>query len=138
MFNTSLYRRSSNQNYSLHMQRIFTLNWLNSYWIAVTCSILPFLSQDKQSDECTWKWRSLPSRNLYKCKQVDLTLTTTICFNCYYSLHHSFRLLSQSQHGLEYNKALHLEIHLGCKMHRLVFITLLIELLRIPVKSSIF
>ena len=60
MFVWTLIRRSSNHNYSL----------LNYFWFPVACSVLPLISQSKQSDECTWRRMSLPLRNLYKCKQV--------------------------------------------------------------------
>ena len=39
MFNRSLQQRFSNHNYSLHIQRAFTQDWLNSFWIVVDCSI---------------------------------------------------------------------------------------------------
>ena len=32
MFVRSLQRRSANHNYSLHTQRVFTQDWLNSFW----------------------------------------------------------------------------------------------------------
>ena len=80
MFNRFLQHRSSNYNYSLHTQRVFTQNWLNSFWIAVTCSVLPFIRQDKQSDKYTWNIISLPSQNLYKCKQVVYVIV--ICVFC--------------------------------------------------------
>ena len=44
-------------------------DWLNSFWITA-CFVLHFIYQWKQSDECSWRRMSLPSRNLYKCKQV--------------------------------------------------------------------
>ena len=34
----------------------------------VECSVLPFISQGKQSDECSWRIMTLPSRNMYKCR----------------------------------------------------------------------
>ena len=46
--------RSSNHNYSFHMQRAFTLGCLNSFRITVACSVLPFISQTKHTNECTW------------------------------------------------------------------------------------
>ena len=63
-------QKSLNPNYSLHMQRVFTQHWLNSFWIATAWSILPFILQGKQSDECIWRIMYLSSRNLYKCQQV--------------------------------------------------------------------
>ena len=33
MFVRSLIWRSSNRNYSFHMQRVFTQDWMNSFWI---------------------------------------------------------------------------------------------------------
>ena len=51
------------------MQRSFTQIWLNSFWIGVACSVLPFIS-----NPCTWKTISLLSRNLYKCKQVTCSV----------------------------------------------------------------
>ena len=71
MFNRPLQQRSSNNNYSLHMQRVFTQDWLNSFWIAVVCSVLLFISLGKAF---WWRRISLPLRNLYKCKQF---------FHCY-------------------------------------------------------
>ena len=49
---------------------VLTHDWLNSNWITVACYILPFISHDQQSDECTCRRMFLPSRNLYKCKQA--------------------------------------------------------------------
>ena len=51
----SLQYKSSNHNYSLHMQIVFTQDWLNSFLIPIECSVLPFISQGKQSDECGWR-----------------------------------------------------------------------------------
>ena len=48
------------------MQCVFTQDWLNSFWIAVSCSVLPFISYGKQSDECTWRIMSLLSINVNK------------------------------------------------------------------------
>ena len=79
MFNRSLQQRSSNHNYSLHMQRAFTQNWLNSFWTAVACSVLSFILHGKQSYEWTWRGMSLPSRNLYKCKQVACSVVVVCC-----------------------------------------------------------
>ena len=62
------------------MQRIFTQDWLYSFWIAIVCSGLPFISHGKLSDECTWRRMSLPSRNLYKCKQVACNVIVTCLF----------------------------------------------------------
>ena len=45
-------------------------DWLNSNLITIACSVLPFISDDQQSDECIWRRMFLPSRNLYKCKQA--------------------------------------------------------------------
>ena len=59
-----------NLTHWLHKQRVFTQDWLNSFWIAVAFSFLPFTLHGKQSIECTWRRMSLPLRNLYKCKQV--------------------------------------------------------------------
>ena len=36
MFVRSLEQRSSNHNYSLHTQRVFTQDWLNSFWIPLS------------------------------------------------------------------------------------------------------
>ena len=86
MFNRSLQHRSSNQNSFLHTQRVCIQDWLNSFWIAVTCSVLRFISNDKQCDEYTWKRMSLPSRYLYKCKQVgfcNLCILFTLSLQCY-------------------------------------------------------
>ena len=69
-----LIRRSSNHNYYLHAQRVFTQDWLNSFWITFACYVLRFLLQTKQSNECTWRRMNLPSRNLYKCKQVTCSV----------------------------------------------------------------
>ena len=65
MFVRSLIRRSLNHNYSLPTQRVFAQEWLNSIKTSVACSVLPFKSQGKLSDECTWRRMSLASRNLY-------------------------------------------------------------------------
>ena len=70
MFNRSLEQRSSNSNYSLHTQRDFKQGWLNCFRNAITCSVLLFISQDKQSDECTWKGMFVSTRNLYNYKRV--------------------------------------------------------------------
>ena len=78
MFVRILIRRSSNHNYSLHTEGLFTQDWLNSFWIAIVCSVLSFSSQGKQSDECTWRRMSLPSRNLYTCKQVVSVIVACI------------------------------------------------------------
>ena len=40
MFIRSLIWRSSNHNYCLHTQRVFTQDWLNSFWTAVAWSVL--------------------------------------------------------------------------------------------------
>ena len=76
MFVRSFTRRPSNYNYSLYTQRLFTQGWLNYFWIAITYSVLSSISQGKQSEEFTWRWMSLPLRNLYKCKQ------TVYCYFC--------------------------------------------------------
>ena len=61
-----------NYNYSLHMKRVFTQDWLNTFWIPVACRVLSFISQGKLSDEYTWTehWIHLSSRILCKYKQV--------------------------------------------------------------------
>ena len=38
--------------------------------LAVTCSVLPFILQGKQSDKSSRRIMSLPWRKLYKCMQV--------------------------------------------------------------------
>ena len=43
---------------------------LTESFFAVECSVLQRASRNKQSDECTWRRMALPSRNLFKCKQV--------------------------------------------------------------------
>ena len=53
------------QLFSSHATCLYTF-FLNS----VACSVLPFISQTKQPNECIRGRMSLPSRNLYKCKQV--------------------------------------------------------------------
>ena len=128
MFVRYLIRKSSNHEYSFHTQRVFTQDWLNSFWITiacsvlpfiwkrffyspkktlnksnnfflrkskidmlililwpntkrnVSCSILPFISHGKQSNECTSRRISLPSRNLYKCKQVACNVVVACLF----------------------------------------------------------
>ena len=82
-------------NYSLDLYNryfqttiiLFTCN-VSSYksdWIvfeiAIACSVLPFIWQSKQSNECTWCRISVPSRNLYKCKQVVYVIV--VCVFCY-------------------------------------------------------
>ena len=65
---------------TIHTQLVFTQNWLNSFWIDVASSALPFISHDNESNEwCTWKRMPLPSRNHYKCKQVAWNLVIA-CF----------------------------------------------------------
>ena len=56
-------QRSSNHNYSLHMQCVFTQSWLNSFCLA-------FYIAAKQSNERISRTMFLPLQNLYKCKQV--------------------------------------------------------------------
>ena len=60
--------RSSNHNYSLRIQYVFTQGWLNSFWTAVSCTILPFIALH------------LPLWNLYKCKQVACYCLFTCLF----------------------------------------------------------
>ena len=48
--------------------------------IAIACSILPFIWQGKQSDECTWRGMSIPSRKLYKCKQVVYVIVVCVFY----------------------------------------------------------
>ena len=64
---------------------LFTQDWMNFFWIAVTWSVLPFISQSKQSNECTWKRTSLPSRNLYKCKQVAWSVAAACLSAIFYT-----------------------------------------------------
>ena len=52
------------------MQRKFAQDWLNSFRIAVVCSVLPFISRGKQSNQCTLGRMSLPSWKIHKCKQI--------------------------------------------------------------------
>ena len=67
--------------------RVFlTHDWLNSNWITVACCVLPFISHDQQSDECTWRRMFLPSRNLYKCKQAA-GIVVVACFYPFFILH---------------------------------------------------
>ena len=67
-------------------QRVFTRDWPNSFWTPVACSVLPFISHDKQSYECAWRRMFLPSRNLYKCKQAD-GIVVIACFYPFFILH---------------------------------------------------
>ena len=80
LFVRSLIRRSSDHNYSFHKQCVFTQDWLNSFWIVVERSILPFILQTKQSNECTWRRMSLASRNPYKCTQVACSVIVACLF----------------------------------------------------------
>ena len=75
-----MFSKSLNHNYSLHTQRVFTQDWLNSFWTSASCSVLPFLSHGKQSNECTWRRMSLPSKHLYKCKQVACSVIVACLF----------------------------------------------------------
>ena len=80
------------KNFSLYTQLVFTqdcfLNsrvlfthyWPNSNWITVACCVLPFISPDHQSDECTWRRMLLTSRNLYKCKLAAGIVVVVACF----------------------------------------------------------
>ena len=80
----SLIRRSSNHNYSLYTHRVFTQDWQNSLWITVCWSVLPVIMHCKESDECTWRIISLPSRNLYRCKQViDVIAVCVFCWHLF-------------------------------------------------------
>ena len=86
MFTRSLY-----PNNSPFTQRVFTQNWLNSFWtmylytrpncswIAVTYSVSPFISLNTQSDDCNWRRMFLLSRNVYKCTQVACSVVV-VCF----------------------------------------------------------
>ena len=76
-YTITIVQRSSNHNYSLHTQRVFTQVWPSPFWPAVASSILPFISHGKQFDECSWRRISLPSRNLYNCKQVACSIVVT-------------------------------------------------------------
>ena len=60
------------RNVSSHnTDRIFS-----EHWIIVTCSVWSFISHDQQSDECTCRRMFLPSRNIYKCKQLFIVYCT--------------------------------------------------------------
>ena len=72
-------------DWSLSETRVFTQDWPNSYWIAVTYSILPFISQSTQSDEFTSRRMFLPSRNLYKCKQVACSVVVACFYPFFYT-----------------------------------------------------
>ena len=61
---------SHKTDWILSEPHVFTQDWPNFYWINISYSVLPFISQSTQSDKCTWRRMFLPSRNLYKCKQV--------------------------------------------------------------------
>ena len=58
---------------------VFTQDWPNSYWNAVTYSVLPVILQSNQFDECTWRRMFQPLPNLYKCKQVACSVVV-VCF----------------------------------------------------------
>ena len=81
----SLIGRSSNHNYSLHTQHVFTQFWLNSFRIAVASRVVPFLLQGKQYDESAGRRMSLPSRILYKYKQVVVVLLDAYLFILFFS-----------------------------------------------------
>ena len=72
---------------------ILTRDWLNSNWFPVACSVLPLISQDQESDECTCRIMFLHSRNIYKCKQavycvfcLRLSLQSCCCLFIYLSV----------------------------------------------------
>ena len=69
MFNRFLQQRSLNHNYSIRKQRIFTQNWLHSFWIAVTtlrCLLYHRLSTLTNALERDCLWIRESSINLNK------------------------------------------------------------------------
>ena len=48
--------------------------------MAVACFVLSFTLQTKRSNECPWRRMPLPSRHLYKCKQVDCSVIVVCLF----------------------------------------------------------
>ena len=55
---------------------------LTEFWIAIACSVCPLISLT-MSDEYIWRRMSLPSRNLYKCKQIVYFNKSVFYLHCY-------------------------------------------------------
>ena len=68
-FNTEIFKT---QLYSSHTTCLHTI--LTKFLLNRRCLLLPFISQDKEFDECTWRRIFLPSWILYKCKEVACSI----------------------------------------------------------------
>ena len=77
MFNRSLQQRSSNHNYCLHTQRVFTQDWLNCFRITIACSVLPFIPQEK-------RWEGECKQVVY-CYFCILFTLSMLCCCCLFS-----------------------------------------------------
>ena len=80
LFVRSVKRRSSNHDYSLHTQRVFTQDWLNYYYLSPALFCL-FIVLHKQFDELAWNKRSC-SRFLEKSIATSLLFVHFVHIAC--------------------------------------------------------
>ena len=69
-YSIDLYNRDLQTTIILFTRKVSShkTDWILSEFLWLLC--FPFYIAAKQSTECTWRWISLHSQNLYKCKQV--------------------------------------------------------------------
>ena len=76
---TDLYNRDlQTTKFTSHAMYLSTR--LTEFFLNFRCLLLSFISHGKQSNECTCRKVSLPSRNLCKCKQVACSVVVTCLF----------------------------------------------------------
>ena len=78
-FVRSVKQKSSNHDYSLHKQRVFTHDWLNYYYSLSVLSCL-FIILHKQSDERSWSRMFVfsLSQEMYR----DCIVVCVFCSHC--------------------------------------------------------
>ena len=66
-----------------HTQSVFTQDWLNFFWIAVACSVLPFIPQDSSlKNALKWECLCVISINVNNLFIILLFILFTLSLQC--------------------------------------------------------